>query len=663
MEIKKQLSVYVLCLFAYTFFFTGCKKDVYDPNKNEPKVDGFDYATRSVKTLDIDYGVEGYKAVFELYAENPIVTENGVSKKKEGVKSFFTNYTNEDCQYTGSINLPTAMDKVYLYSENLGLPQCVELEVGKNGIKFNLEEYIEELQSSDAQPTALLAKNVLSARAGEDNPYNIQTSLGKWDSGEYVKKGIPDYLLLEGKGYPISGNTPDGLLERIHHTLKNADNSSYAKSSDIVNIKVVKDASINLIFLDGKGEYHNAMGYYYYDSGKELTAEEFKALPKYIAFPNCTEYSRAGGALWRGNRIKLMYYGKDGKNTGSETFPQGTTIGWFLLADGFENYNYTTIINYNPEKGTWFSNNEFNANQTKSCISIYDKKSETTVLGFEDSGDQDYKDLLFYVESTPSEAIYDPNKPTIDDPEIENPPIISDPVEGTLAFEDLWPNRGDYDMNDVVITYQRSYTVDDKGNIIGLKDIYTPVHKGGQIKSGFGYQIGIPVTSVSKVNIENGSSNNMEAGQKNATFILFDDMEQAVKNGAITVTLDIKGLTLEDMQKDLHFYNPFIRVSPNKDGKNPIQEVHLTNYPPTDLADPTYFGRYNDRSSVNEDGEPIGPYYYVSDDDYPFAIDLPIMDYTVPTEAMKIDKFYPKFGNWVTTKGQEDVDWYKHPIE
>lgn len=267
------------------------------------------------------------------------------------------------------------------------------------------------------------------------------------------------------------------------------------------------------------------------------------------------------------------------------------------------------------------------------------------------------------MESTPSEAIYDPNKPTIDDPEIENPPIISDPVEGTLAFEDLWPNRGDYDMNDVVITYQRSYTVDDKGNIIGLKDIYTPVHKGGQIKSGFGYQIGIPATSVSKVNIENGSSNNMEAGQKNATFILFDDMEQAVKNGAITVTLDIKGLTLEDMQKDLHFYNPFIRVSPNKDGKNPIQEVHLTNYPPTDLADPTYFGRYNDRSSVNEDGEPIGPYYYVSDDDYPFAIDLPIMDYTVPTEAMKIDKFYPKFGNWVTTKGQEDADWYKHPIE
>lgn len=673
MEIKKKFSVYVLCLFACTFFFTGCKKDVYDPNKNEPKVDGFDYATRSVKTLDIDYGIEGYKAVFEIYTENPIVTENGVSKKKEGVKSSFKTYTNEDCQYTGSINLPTATDKVYLYSENIGLPQCVEVEVGENGIKFNLEEYIEKLQSSDAQPTALLAKSVLSARAKGDNPYNIQQKLGGWNQqGADNWRGIPDYLLktTTAKPYPIYDNTPNGLLERIHHTLKEGDNSSYAKSSDIVNIKVVKDASINLIFLNGKGEYHNAMGYYYYDSGKELTAEEFKALPKYIAFPNCTQYERSGGALWMGNRIKLMYYGKEGESTGSETFPKGTTIGWFLLADAFTIYDYMpSEVNYTPEKGTWFSNNEFNTGKIKSCISIYDTQSKTTVLGIEDGGDQDYKDVLFYVEATPSEAIYDPDKPTIDDPEVENPPITSDPVEGTLAFEDLWPNQGDYDMNDVVVTYQRSYTVDDKGNVIGLKDIYTPVHKGGQIKSGFGYQIGIPATSVSKVVIENGSStnpnlsNSMELEQENATFILFDDMEQAMKNGAITVTLEISDLTLEAMQKDIHFYNPFIRVSPNKNDKNPIQEIHLTNYPPTDRADRAYFGRYNDRSSVNENGDPEGPYYYVSDNDYPFAIDLPIMDYSVPTEAVRIDKFYPKFGNWVKTKGEEDADWYRHPTQ
>ncbi len=673
MEIKKKLSVYVLYLFACTFFFTGCKKDVYDPNKNEPKVDGFDYATRSVKTLDIDYGIEGYKAVFEIYTENPIVTENGVSKKKEGVKSSFKTYTNEDCQYTGSINLPTATDKVYLYSENIGLPQCVEVEVGENGIKFNLEEYIEKRQSSDAQPTALLAKSVLSARAKGANPYNISTPLGGWNQqGADNWRGIPDYLIKKtgnkGQLIPIIGNIPDKLIDRITSTLKGNDNSAYAKSSDIVNIKVVKDASINLIFLDGKGEYHNAMGYYYYDSGRELTPEEFKALPKYIAFPNCTEYSRGGGALNAGNRIKLMYYGKKGEDKGSETFPKGITIGWFLLAKGFENDGYATV-NYDPEKGTWFSNNEFNTGKIKSCISIYDTQSKTTVLGIEDGGDKDYKDILFYVEATPSEAIYDPDKPIIDDPEIENPPLVSDPVEGTLAFEDLWPNQGDYDMNDVVVTYQRSCTVDNKGNIIGLKDIYTPVHKGGQIKSGFGYQIGVPTTGVSNVQIENGGVksegiiNGMEFGQKNATFILFDDMEQAVKNGAITITLEINGLTLEDMQKDLHFYNPFIRVSPNKEGKNPIQEIHLTNYPPTDLADLTYFGRYKDHSSLDEEGNPIGPYYYVSEDEYPFAIDLPIMDYKVPTEAMRIDLFYPKFKNWVKTKGQEDADWYKHPIE
>ena len=36
----------------------------------------------------------------------------------------------------------------------------------------------------------------------------------------------------------------------------------------------------------------------------------------------------------------------------------------------------------------------------------------------------------------------------------QDPPLESDPLEGTLVFEDLWPSQGDYDMNDVVLTYR-----------------------------------------------------------------------------------------------------------------------------------------------------------------------------------------------------------------
>ncbi|WP_099290870.1 LruC domain-containing protein [Butyricimonas sp. Marseille-P3923] len=667
MKINK--SVYVLYLFIGALVFGGCKKDVYDPNKDESKSNNSDYLTRAEKSLDIDYGIKGYKAVFEIYTENPIVTENGVSKKKEGVNAPFKVYTNDDCQYTGSISLPTATDKVYLYSEYIGLPECVELEVGESGIRFNMKEYREQQQSSGAKAATTLAKNVSLSRAGGDNPYNISAPLGTWSNGDYFQKnGIPNYLLKE---YDI----PEGLLNRIQNTLEGIDNSKYVRSSDVVNIKVIENASIKLIFLDGKGEYRNAMGYYYYNSKKELTAEEFNALPKYLAFPSCTEYSRPGGTLWGGDRIKLMYYGEDGKSEGSETFPQGTTIGWFLLANGFEDYGYNCKVNYNPKKGTWFSNDEFNEGKIKSCISIYDKESKKTILGIEDGGDKDYKDILFYVEATPDEAIYDPNKPTTD-PEVPFDPETSGETVGTLAFEDLWPNKGDYDMNDVVITYKRSYTFDKDNNILEIQNSFTPYHEGGKIQSAFGYQIDLPQTYVDEVKMTNNNTSSaqldakgMEKEQDKATFILFDDLGQAKNNGEITLTIKLAasaGVKVDDIQKN-KFYNPFICVSRSKTG-NPVtslprREIHLTNYPPTKLADITNdFGRYDDRSGIDKEGNAIGPKYYVGDETnpYPFAIDLPITDYVVPDESVKINIFYPDFLNWVKEPTKYG-DWYKNP--
>lgn len=651
MEIKKQLSVYVLCLFACTFFFTGCKKDVYDPNKNTPIEDAFDYATTKVTPITVDYGIKGNKAVFEVYDENPLVSENGFSKKKEGVTSLLKVYTDENSKYTGKINLPIAASKIYLYTESYGLPTCVETEVTESGIKFNSEDYIASLKTNKSQ-TAKQVSNQLARSVSWDNAYNVK-KINSWDSD-----GLPDNLLSITAD---ESKKAEGILNRIQSTLlPGKDNSQYAKPTDEININVLKDTRVTLVFAGEVAQYKNTLGYYYYETGKAPKDEnEFRELPKYIAFPNCSLWP----PLEYGMRMDLLYYDKNGKST--ETFPKGTTIGWFIISDGFNYQGNVDLFG----KSYWFSNNEFNRMGEKRCVSLYDTETKNIILGFEDGDDRsgvdhDYKDVLFFLTNEDGNLDIS-DKPTTK-PE-DNPPVIT-VRKGTLAFEDLWPNQGDYDMNDVVITYERSFTVDENNNVTELKDIYTPVHKGGQIKSGFGYQIKVPNTSVSDLKIENGGSkaeniiNNMESGQTYATFILFDDMAVVAMNEPITVTMKVKGLTAESMQ-DPQFYNPFIRVNPNKDGKNPIQEVHLTNYPPTDLADRTYFGRYKDHSSLDEDGNPIGPNYYVSDDDYPFAIDLPIMDYTVPTEAMKIDTFYPKFGKWAKSKGQEDTDWYLHPAE
>lgn len=48
----------------------------------------------------------------------------------------------------------------------------------------------------------------------------------------------------------------------------------------------------------------------------------------------------------------------------------------------------------------------------------------------------------------------------------------------------------------------------------------------------------------------------------------------------------------------------------------------------------------------------------------PFAIHIPMdIDFIISSEneSKRIDTLYPKFINWIATKGSEDADWYLHP--
>ena len=293
------------------------------------------------------------------------------------------------------------------------------------------------------------------------------------------------------------------------------------------------------------------------------------------------------------------------------------------------------------------------------------------MIGFEDGGDGDYKDVLFYLDADPEGAIDDSDKPVID-PGEEYPDITGDPLEGTLAFEDLWPSQGDYDMNDVVVGYSTTFTTNKDNKLVGIKDVFTPLHDGGSLNSAFGYLLDIPAAAIKSVTIDNMAStaqtvNDLETGQYKAVVMLFDNIDEAVKLGPITVTMELDGSVSMDKLTRKTLYNPFICVSADaKEGFTPgamRKEVHLTNYAPTSLADLSYFGRNNDKSTVDKGGNLIGPYYYVPPALPPFAIDLPITDYRIPAEKVKIDDYYPDFAGWVTSKGEKNKEWYLKPAK
>lgn len=674
MKIYKVLFMLLGGMAICGLLFSSCaKEDVYDPNRNGNGENNFDFSTTKNVSLNLDYGIPGNKAVIQVYTEKPVIIENNRMVKKANVKALLTAYTDDNSKFSGVIDLPIAVSKIYLYSESYGLPTCVEMEVAGNSVRFSLKEYWKSLSIGTSEVSATTA----SRTAAGQNPYNIQY-LGKWD-----RNGLPYYLEGEnhyGYFYPsYGGDLPSGLLRRIQKALPSQkDNSKYAKSSEVVNIKVTEDAGLTLVFAAEYALWRNAIGYYYYDTqNPPKTKEEFEKLPKYIAFPNCSmlndgeEESGIIGSyvppLVPGYRMKMVYYDKNGQQ--AYTFPKGITVGWFLIADGFEvtrggngELNIT-----NPKQGVYYSNNEFNPGEKKTCLSLYDKKSEKTIIGFEDGGDNDFKDVLFYIEADPGEAIYDPSKPSTDPDDY--PPVVNDAIEGTLAFEDLWPSQGDYDMNDVVVAYSTTFTIDKDNKIIGIKDVFTPLHEGGKLKSAFGYQLNTVASDIESVKIENGSStaqtvNGLETKQEKPTVMLFDDIVQAVKNGPITVTMKLKGNQVLGTATRKSMYNPFVCVS--VDGFVPAavrREIHITNYAPTSLVDLSEFGRNDDKTSLGKDGYPDGKSYYMTSDLHPFAIDLAITDYRIPDERVKIDDFYPGFTAWAQSGGSSNEDWYLKPAK
>lgn len=646
------------------------------PNPATTYGGGFDYATRAEVKINLNYCLKGNAALFEVYDTYPLSEEDGVAKKRDDVHALLRAYTDDDSRYNGLIDIPSGVSKVYLYSDSYGFPTCVEVEITAGKISFDRNAYAQSLRESSGSDSAETS-DAVSTRAGS-NPYNI-SYLGDWDN-----TGMPYYIKGEFKG-PYRYFVPEyvdplpfGILERIQNALPSGkDNSPLARPAEEVNIALVEDARVTLVFLGEMAAWNNAIGYYYYETqNPPRTRADMEKLPKYLAFPNCsTPWGSSPGVvgnyvppLMGGEQLGMVYYGPDGK--ASEIFPAGTTVGWFLLPDAYEPAAWGKgVLHADAPYGIIYSNSEFNKQGKKHLVSVYDTESTKTVLGFEDSDDNDYKDVLFYLESDPADAIYDPDRPTTN-PSDERPDIVGDPIEGTLAFEDLWPSQGDYDMNDVVIRYSTTFTTDADNRLISIKDVFTPLHNGGQMKNAFGYQLDIPLSEVAEVVIENGSSSSytvggLEKGHDKAVVMLFDDMVQAVAKGPVTVTVKLNGgISLKDITRG-SLYNPFICVNGSA-GFVPGQlrkEIHLTDYAPTALADPYPFGRNDDKSTLDKNGKPIGPHYYVTSDLHPFAIDLPVTDYRIPDEMASIDNYYPRFAEWARSKGEKYKDWYLYPAD
>jgi len=226
----------------------------------------------------------------------------------------------------------------------------------------------------------------------------------------------------------------------------------------------------------------------------------------------------------------------------------------------------------------------------------------------------------------------------------------------TVAFEDLWPFKGDYDLNDLVMGYRYNVITNASNIVVQVKGKFTLFATGGALKLGFGVEF--PLVKEKAQNVTGGT---LENGQTNTVVTLFSNSRTAMQNWNtdmsqpssdsvdFNISFDVSnGPALRNF--GLNEYNPFIWN--NNAGYGRGYEIHLPGKRPTSLADASKFGTGSDNTSAAENR-----FYVAKNTKLPWAINIPIrFDY--PTEKTDIISTYLKFGNWVQSNSTTYKDWY-----
>ena len=612
-------------LTAAALLVSCTKEDAGVPGGNgDGNTPPFDFSTIENPVLNVAYDVpEGYQVYFEVYAENPLKTDDkGFVSLRDDVKPLSKGFTDASGKYGESIVLPSWVEDVYVYSPYIGVPQLLTGKVTGGAVTVTEPE-----EETGEQGVSRFAKAPACSIPGA-------VLLGGWD-----KLGRPDYIAgdeeMKYTGKHIS------RLNRVFNEGKPV-SKIYFSASDI---HVTEPANVTLCFVAEKAAAQNVLGYYCYPTGRKPASPADIAAPVFV-FPRIKT-----NALKRGQAVRLKYFDENGVDRGYD-FPAGVSIGWVLYHNG-----------WNPKTGgIWTGEAAFYGDpdlntaepaEEKNHVALF-KLDDMIFLGFEDWynawGDGDCNDVIFQVKANPLRAI-DTDIPEVPDtdPDPADEAYFID-YEGTLAFEDNWPSYGDYDMNDVVVHYKATTYYTRNNEAVRTEDVFRLLWTGAVYRNGFGYE-----TSCSRSDVEMTGDGTLEASGSKAVVLLFDDALTATADNTVQPEYRV-GLKFRNPIPWKNYvpapYNPFVLSRSERN-----HEIHLPYYAPTEKMNTALLGTEKDQSDA---GKGI---YYVSDKAYPFAIhitgDAP---YVIPTEMTSIDKFYPGFLPWVNSGGTKNKDWYMHPV-
>jgi len=683
-KIHLPSSAYVLVAAAALSFTSCIKNDVENNNPNT--VEEFNFKTTIRKDLDLtlksmqNAAVPG--VVLEVYFQSPF---NSDGQYLESVSPVAKLLTDSEGKVNLNMDIPSYLKSIYLVTKFPGYG---------NPDTISLSETTSEITIHPAGYSSTAASNVSSLRSGLSKapvntaftPYMLPSLSNVWSLGTFKTNGVPNFLvtsdvitaLLKSK---INASLPE--YQSVPTT-----NPQFLANPQAANITLIDSCEVWATFVTEGAAWLNTLGYFYYPTNTppSTVAQISKRI---VMFPNAS-LGGFGGSMAEGYKVKLKYF-NDKTGLWSEVFPPNVTIGWFLIASGYKN---NTVTNGSYWDYSIDVLNDATIKPQQNII-LWDRTEEKMIIGFEDQkripsikGDQDFNDAIFYATFNPIAAVKIEDMNLIKVPNDQDGDGVTDALDefpkdaskafynyspgkdlyGTLAFEDLWPSKGDYDFNDFVTDYNFTTITNTQNKVVDIIANFKVRASGASLHNGFAFQLGVSpdmIASVtgtkkytSKITL---NANGTEAKQSKAVITVVDDvfslfnaqMVNTVPGGVtlpeenITITIHLKTPALIS---DLGVppYNPFI-ISGIDGGRG--REVHLAGMAPTDLIDATLFGKGDDRSNV------AANQFYVAALSFPWALKLPV-SFDYPIENTEISKALLKFDEWVKSKGVNYPDWY-----
>ncbi len=241
---------------------------------------------------------------------------------------------------------------------------------------------------------------------------------------------------------------------------------------------------------------------------------------------------------------------------------------------------------------------------------------------------------------------------------------------GSYAFEDMWPNLGDYDFNDMVVSYRYVSVLNGNNELVRFKMNFLLKAVGAGERSGFGIELEVDPSKISSVSGHSTLGNNttldakgLESGQGKAVIIVFNDtrnhMQPAAGESFVNTDPSESIIANVPFEVVIEFTQP---IDPSEIGNAPFnpfifasgdrgKEVHLAGKMPTSLADQSTFGTSQDDTNIG-----LGR-TYLTENNLPWAIHI-IHNFRYPIEKARINTGYNKFVDWSKSSGVLYKDWY-----